>query len=186
VWLARRGWLRAAEEQRQEKSVIPKKVFVGNLSFDVTREELIETFGGAGRVVDAKLPADRETGRPRGFAFVEFEDEAAVERCIAQLNGQTLKGRPLRVSAAEDRPPRPPGSGPGPRPGGFAPRPSFRPGPPGAGFRGTAPPPPFEEESRGRRRQFSGKPSGRPYSKEKAPRRVEKRRRQNDFDDEDY
>jgi RNA recognition motif-containing protein len=47
-------------------------VFVGNLSFDVTREELVEAFGAVGRVVDAKVPTDRETGRPRGFAFVEF------------------------------------------------------------------------------------------------------------------
>jgi len=126
-------------------------------------------------VLDAKLPTDRETGRPRGFAFVEFEDDGAAERCISQLNGQILKGRPLRVSAAEDRPPRPAGAGP---------RPSFRPSP--APFRGAAPPPlPFEEESRGRRRQFSGKPSGRPY-KEKAPRRVEKRRRNDNFDDDDY
>jgi RNA recognition motif-containing protein len=54
---------------------ISKKVFVGNLSYDVTREELLETFGAAGKVVDAKVPTDRETGRPRGFAFVEFEDE---------------------------------------------------------------------------------------------------------------
>jgi RNA recognition motif-containing protein len=152
----------------------------------VTREELIATFGSAGRVLDAKLPTDRETGRPRGFAFVEFEDEAAVERCIAKLNGQDLKGRALRVSAAEDRPPRPAGSGPRPAGGGFSPRPPFRPGGPGS-FRGAgaAPPPPFEEEARNRRRQFSGKPTGRPY-KEKAPRRVEKRRRQNDLDDEDY
>ncbi len=59
-------------------------MFVGNLSFDVTREELIEAFGSAGKVVDAKVPTDRETGRPRGFAFVEFEDEESVPRCIEQ------------------------------------------------------------------------------------------------------
>jgi len=69
---------------------------VGNLSFDVTREELIEAFSAAGRVVDAKVPTDRETGRPRGFAFVEYESDEAAQRCIEQLNGRDLKGRPLR------------------------------------------------------------------------------------------
>ena len=77
----------------------------------------------AGKVVDAKVPTDRETGRPRGFAFVEFENEDGARRCIEQMNGQDLKGRPLRINAAEDRPPRAPGAGGG----------GFRPGPPGAG-----------------------------------------------------
>ena len=90
---------------------------MGNLSFDVTREELIEAFGAAGRVVDAKVPTDRETGRPRGFAFVEFESEDAARRCIEQLNGHDLKGRALRINEAENRPPRPAGAPPG---GGFS------------------------------------------------------------------
>jgi RNA recognition motif-containing protein len=88
-------------------------VFVGNLSFDVTREELMEAFGAAGKVVDAKVPTDRETGRPRGFAFVEFEDSEAAQKSIELMNGKDLKGRPLRVNEAENRPPRAPG---GPRP----------------------------------------------------------------------
>ncbi len=105
---------------------------MGNLSFDVTREELIEAFSAAGRVVDAKVPTDRETGRPRGFAFVEFESDEAAQRCIEQLNGKDLKGRPLRVNEAENRPPRSPGAPgfnrPAPaggfsRPGGGFPRP---------------------------------------------------------------
>ena len=120
-------------------------MFVGNLSYDVTREELIEAFSQAGRVVDAKVPTDRETGRPRGFAFVEFEDDDAAAKSITLMNGKTLKGRPLRVNEAESRPPRPPGGGgPGMRPGG--PRPGFgdrRPGeyapvaPPGDDFAGA-------------------------------------------------
>jgi len=93
---------------------------VGNLSFDVTREELIEAFSAAGKVVDAKVPTDRETGRPRGFAFVEFEDDDAAQKSIGLLNGKDLKGRPLRVNEAENRPPRPAGMG-----GGPAYRPSF-------------------------------------------------------------
>ena len=94
----------------------------------MSRDELLEAFAAAGKVVDAKVPTDRETGRPRGFAFVEFEDEDGARRCIEQMNGQDLKGRPLRINAAEDRPPRAPGAG-----GGG----SFRPGP-GAGPRGGA------------------------------------------------
>jgi cold-inducible RNA-binding protein len=89
-------------------------VFVGNLSFDVTRDELVEAFAAAGKVVDAKVPTDRETGRPRGFAFVEFESDEAAQKCIELMNGRDLKGRPLRVNEAENRPPRPPGAGPRP------------------------------------------------------------------------
>ena len=100
---------------------------MGNLSFDVTREELIEAFGAAGKVVDAKVPTDRETGRPRGFAFVEFENDDAAQKSIAMLNGKDLKGRPLRVNEAENRPPRPAGAGGPPF------RPAFRSGPPAFG-----------------------------------------------------
>lgn len=82
-------------------------------------------------MLDAKVPTDRETGRPRGFAFVEFEDDDAAAKSIGLLNGKNLKGRPLRVNEAENRPPRPAGGGPGagpgrpfgtPRPGGFGDR----------------------------------------------------------------
>ena len=96
--------------ESQGDGTISSKVFVGNLSFDVTREELVEAFGAVGRVVDAKVPTDRETGRPRGFAFVEFENDEAVQKCIEQMNGRDLKGRAMRVNAAEDRPPRPAGA----------------------------------------------------------------------------
>ena len=170
---------------------ISNKVFVGNLSFDVTRDELIEAFGAAGKVVDAKVPTDRETGRPRGFAFVEFENDEAAQRSIQLMNGKDLRGRPLRVNEAEDRPPRVGGMGggmgAGPRPGGFGARPGGggggfggprpgggggggfggpRPGGGGGGFRGGAPPPPpmeFEKGGREQRRRFnSAKPEGKP------------------------
>jgi RNA recognition motif-containing protein len=160
---------------------------VGNLSFDVTRDELMEAFSSAGRVVDAKVPTDRETGRPRGFAFVEFEDEEAAQRCIQQMNGQDLKGRPLRVNEAENRPPRPPGGGfsRGPGPGG--PRGAGGGGgggysrPSGGGYRSPPPPdfppPGFEkEEGRGNKR-FRQKPN-----KGKSSRR----RRDQIVDDDDY
>ena len=93
------------------ETAISNKVFVGNLSFDVTRDELIQAFSAAGKVVDAKVPTDRETGRPRGFAFVEFEDDDAAQKSISLMNGKDLKGRPLRVNEAENRPPRPAGMG---------------------------------------------------------------------------
>jgi cold-inducible RNA-binding protein len=170
---------------------------VGNLSFDVTREELIEAFSAAGRVVDAKVPTDRETGRPRGFAFVEFENDDAAQRCIQQLNGRDLKGRPLRVNEAENRPPRAPGapgfSRPAPggpaRPGGFS-RPGgggfSRPGGGyggGGGYRSGPPagefPPPGSDEGRGRR--FRQKPDQKPARKQ-SPRR----RRDDIPDDDEY
>ena len=97
-------------EYGRGEPAISNKVFVGNLSFDVTREELIDAFSAAGKVVDAKVPTDRETGRPRGFAFVEFADDDAAQKSISLMNGKDLKGRPLRVNEAENRPPRPPGA----------------------------------------------------------------------------
>jgi RNA recognition motif-containing protein len=102
---------------------------------------LIQAFSAAGKVVDAKVPTDRETGRPRGFAFVEFEDDEAAQKSITLLNGRDLKGRPLRVNEAENRPPRPAGSAPGGyRPAGPG---GYRPGG-GAGYRpGTGPPATF-------------------------------------------
>ena len=129
--------VRLTADDGKEKVDISNKVFVGNLSFDVTRDELIAAFASVGKVVDAKLPTDRETGRPRGFAFVEFEDDDAAQKCIATMNGKDLKGRPLRVNEAENRPPRPPGAPGGP--GG--PRPAYgqRDGGGGA-YRGGAPP----------------------------------------------
>ena len=164
---------------------------MGNLSFDVTREELIEAFGAAGRVVDAKVPTDRETGRPRGFAFVEFENEEAARRCIEQLNGRDLKGRALRINEAENRPPRPAGAAPGggfSRPGGGFSRPGggfSRPGGgfsrPGGGFRTPPAFPPPEEMSEGRGRRFRQKPDQKPA------RKVSPRRRRDDIpDDDDY
>ena len=92
------------------------KVFVGNLNFNTTRDEVEGLFAQVGPVKDVFLPTDRETGRPRGFAFVEYESDEAAQQAIEKFNQYQLGGRPLRVNAAEDRPRRAPGDRP--RPGG--------------------------------------------------------------------
>lgn len=107
---------------------IPAKVFVGNLSFNTTKERLQEFLATAGSIVDLYLPVDRETGRMRGFAFAEFATEAEATAAIERFNGQELDGRSLRVNMAEDRPPR--------RMGGPPPR-SFDGGPFGGGGGGA-------------------------------------------------
>ena len=94
----------------QRSGVISAKVFVGNLSYHTTKEELVACLSAAGEIVDAFLPTDRETGRPRGFAFVTFASAEQATACVEQFNGQLLGGRPLNINPAEERPR---GAGPG-------------------------------------------------------------------------
>ncbi len=82
------------------------KIFVGNLNFNTSKEELETLMGQVGQVKDVFLPTDRETGRPRGFAFVEYAAEEDAAKAIEKFNGHELSGRALRVNAAEDRPRR--------------------------------------------------------------------------------
>ena len=121
------------------------RLFVGNLSYSTTEADLRTYFGTVAPPSQVVLPVDRETGRPRGFAFVEFQDRAHAERAIQQFNGQVFNGRPLAVSEARAREDRGPGGPPsGPRPGGFGgPRPpsSFG-GPPRPFDPNAAPAPP--------------------------------------------
>jgi cold-inducible RNA-binding protein len=100
------------------------RLFIGNLSYGTTEADLRAYFGTVAPPTQVVLPVDRETGRPRGFAFVEYLDRAQAERVIQQFNGQVFNGRPLAVSEARAREDRGPG-GPssGPRPGGFGSRP---------------------------------------------------------------
>ena len=86
------------------------KVFVGNLNFNTSREEVETLFSQVGKPRDVFMPNDRETGRPRGFAFVEFETDDEANNAIEKFNGYELGGRALRVNRAEERPR---GSGPG-------------------------------------------------------------------------
>ncbi len=105
------------------------KVFVGNLDYNTRREEVQAIFAEVGEIRDVFLPTDRETGRPRGFAFVEYANEEDAAKAIEKFNGHQMGGRALRVNAAEDRPRGAPGSRPGGGGGG-------RPGGGGGGYGG--------------------------------------------------
>lgn len=138
------------------------RLFIGNLPYDTTDAELRAHLGVIAPPSEVVLPLDRETGRPRGFAFVEFTDRAVAEEVIRRFNAQPFKGRNLAVSEArarEDRPagPRPPASfrPPGGAPDGSAPASGDRP------TRNFGPPAP--------RRQTKG-PARRPTKTETRPR----------------
>ena len=81
-------------------------IYVGNLSYSATEEDLDGVFAEYGKVKRITLPTDRETGRPRGFAFVEMEEEANEEKAIEALDGAEWMGRELRVNKAKPREPR--------------------------------------------------------------------------------
>lgn len=78
-------------------------IYVGNLSFQATEEDLREVFADYGEVKRISLPVDRETGRKRGFAFVEMSDEAQEDSAISELDGAEWLGRELRVNKARPR-----------------------------------------------------------------------------------
>jgi RNA recognition motif-containing protein len=81
-----------------------QRLYVGNLPFNATVDDVRSAFEGVGEVSDVHLVMDRETGRARGFAFVTMGSDEAAQTAIAQLNNALLGGRPLRVNEAEDRP----------------------------------------------------------------------------------
>ena len=87
------------------------KVFVGNLSFDTTREDLEAFFAPMGEIAEIVVPMDRDSGRPRGFAFVTFASAEGASQAIQQLDGKELGGRNLRVNEATERDARPAGGG---------------------------------------------------------------------------
>ncbi|MFB3915563.1 MAG: RNA recognition motif domain-containing protein [Terriglobales bacterium] len=87
-----------------------KNIFVGNLAFSTTEDELRSIFESYGRVDRVSLMTDRDTGRSRGFAFVEMADEGEAEKAIAALNGSNLGGRTLNVNEARPKPQRVGGS----------------------------------------------------------------------------
>ena len=82
------------------------KLYVGNLSYDVTESELNTLFSPKGEVVSVKVISDQQSGRSKGFAFVEMSSKEESEAVIAAFNGYDLKGRPLRVNESIDKPRR--------------------------------------------------------------------------------
>lgn len=117
------------------------RLFIGNLPYGATEADLRSHFAPVAEPSHVVMPVDRETGRPRGFAFVEFVERSVAEAIIKKFDAQPFMGRNLAVSEArarEDRPPRPPGQAGfgGPRPGGGfgGPRPMG-----GGGFGGPRP-----------------------------------------------
>jgi len=91
------------------------KLYVGNLSFNTTENDLHDAFSAHGAVTEANLMVDRETGRPRGFGFVTMGTEDEAQNAIRALNGTELDGRPLTVNVARPREDRPAGGGGGGR-----------------------------------------------------------------------
>ena len=79
------------------------KIYVGNLSFDVTEDELAAEFGTFGKVESVAIPTDKFSGRPRGFAFVEMASKSEAEAAIAGLNGKMLKERTIVVNESRPR-----------------------------------------------------------------------------------
>ena len=107
------------------------KLFVGNLSFKTTENDLQDAFAACGTVVETNIMMDRMTGRPRGFAFVTMSSPEEAEKAIEALHGKEFDGRALTVNVARPREDRPPGGGGG---GGRGPRREYGGG--GGGGRG--------------------------------------------------
>jgi RNA recognition motif-containing protein len=89
------------------------KLFVGNLSFKTTENDLQDAFAACGTVVEANIMMDRMTGRPRGFAFVSMSTPEEAQKAIDELHGKEFDGRALTVNIARPREERPPGGGGG-------------------------------------------------------------------------
>ena len=123
----------------------PVRLFVGNLPYQATEDDLRSHFAQVGPPTQIVRPLDRETGRARGFAFVEFAERAVAEEAIRKFDGQLFMGRPLAVSEARAREDRGPGGPPrtggygGPRPGGFGGGGGYSGGGGGGGFGGPRP-----------------------------------------------
>lgn len=91
-------------------------LFVGNLAWTTTQADLEAAFGAYGEVSSAKIMTDRETGKSRGFAFVEMPNDSEARKAVDELNGKDLKGRAINVNEARPREERPRSGGGG---GGF-------------------------------------------------------------------
>jgi cold-inducible RNA-binding protein len=155
------------------------KLFVGNLSYAITEVELRDAFSQEGRTVQSvRIALDRETQRPRGFAFIEVATDADAESAIKQWNGTMLNGRNVFVEKAQERKPGDPRPAPRPRPGGFGGGPGGPRGPggpprpggyggPGGGFRGPRFPMASAQVDKEEGRRRSARPEKRSDQKKK-------------------
>ena len=110
------------------------KLYVGNLSYSTTEDDLRQLFSQAGNVKSVSVIKDRDTGRSKGFAFVEMASDDDAQKAISQFNGQSFQDRSLKVNVARPREDRPRGGGGGGGGGGFGgPRGGDRGGPRGGG-----------------------------------------------------
>jgi RNA recognition motif-containing protein len=154
------------------------RLFIGNLPYAASEAELREHLSSVGEPTQIVLPVDRETGRPRGFAFVDYADRAVAEAAISKFDQQPFKGRPLAVSEARPREERGPG---GPRPGGYGgPRPGGPGGPGGGGGftprpGGWSPRPDAGGGAPGGPRHRNFGPDAPPKNKRKPPRKESER-----------
>ena len=94
-------------------------IYVGNLSYDATEDDLRQAFSAHGEVTSVSVITDRETGRPRGFAFVEMSNNEEAEKAIQSINDTEIAGRAVRVNVARPKEDRPRGGGGGGGRGGF-------------------------------------------------------------------
>jgi RNA recognition motif-containing protein len=150
------------------------RLFIGNLPYAASEAELREHLSSVGQPTQIVLPVDRETGRPRGFAFVDYAERTVAEAAISRFDQQPFKGRPLAVSEARPREERGPGA---PRPGGYSPRPPGA-APGGGGFSGPRPggfsPRPGESSGAPGARSRNFGPDAPPKNKRKPPRKEER------------
>jgi RNA recognition motif-containing protein len=93
----------AVRVHHRKRQQVSKKIYVGNLPFSSTQEDLESLFGRHGTVESVNVIMDRETGRPRGFAFVEMESASNADDAIRALDGTNLDGRDIRVNEAQDK-----------------------------------------------------------------------------------
>jgi RNA recognition motif-containing protein len=88
-----------------ETCIMSCKIYVGDIPFQVSSEDLTSLFESCGNIINVHIPTDRDTGRPRGFAFIEFDIKEEAEAAVSQLNGINLGGRNISVALAVERDP---------------------------------------------------------------------------------